>query len=197
MSTNTKDSQPGKIDTLGFLWKVHGYTNEYIRFADPKAGFAVVIFSGLIAAMFSAKCHHLCSPARLSWREATLTASLLGTLALAPFVLLLLAVMMMSWAIARRLWAMFYDSIKSMLVQTLMANPPKGFIFWDEILAHREPAEFAKAVRHLNADEQIAALAKQTFVLASIASTKFKWITLGFRVGFVGAALAAFVLFVS
>jgi hypothetical protein len=55
VSKNNKSTQPTDTD---FIWKVHSYTNEYIRFADAKAGAVIAWCSALTAALFAAKAHY-------------------------------------------------------------------------------------------------------------------------------------------
>src|SRR5438270_11216146 len=37
-----------------FLWKVHSYINDYVKFADAKAGVVIVFDSGILGALYSA-----------------------------------------------------------------------------------------------------------------------------------------------
>src|SRR5437763_11946832 len=52
--------------SLEFLWKVHSYTNDYIRFADTKAGIALALVAGLLATLFGSKAHYYLAPSRLA-----------------------------------------------------------------------------------------------------------------------------------
>ena len=60
---------------LDFLWNVHSYTNEYIRFADAKAAFVVTIAAALVgpssaprSSMLSNPPLYTCGPSQLGWR---------------------------------------------------------------------------------------------------------------------------------
>jgi hypothetical protein len=41
-----------------FIWKVHPYTNDYIRFADTKAAAVIAWCVSLISLLFASKAHH-------------------------------------------------------------------------------------------------------------------------------------------
>src|SRR4051794_35473694 len=79
---------PGLSFPLDFIWKTHDYTNNYIRFADTKAGLIVVIISGLLAGLLNAKAYLWMSPERFNPSGALFKETVLGGLALATFLAL-------------------------------------------------------------------------------------------------------------
>ncbi len=96
------------FDRDGFLWNVHSYINEYIRFADTKAelviGWITAITGGLLAVQFQKKLN-LCHMAGI--------ASSIG------FGLLVLS----------------FVFAFLVLLPRLRTSQPKGFIFWRSIRA--------------------------------------------------------------
>jgi hypothetical protein len=180
---------------LEFLWKTHSYTNEYIRFADPKAGILIALAGGLIAALYAAKCHQYCSPTRLDWKEMSWLATFLGACSLVAFVFLGLSVLFNGWAVAPRLWRTFVLGVWQRLWKSLNAQtPPPGYVFWGDVLLHQDGDTYWKAARKLTEDEMGQAVAKHVYTLAGIANEKFKWVTRGTMLGYAGAVFACIVL---
>jgi len=191
------DSAAAAMDqnqSTDFLWKVHGYTNEYIRFADPKAGIALALVSGLIAAMFAAKCHTLCAPAKFG---ASMGAAFVGSICLIGFILLLISATFFTWGISPRLWAAFRATIMERVFHEHSKPTEKGYIFWDQVLAHGSEDSFVTSVRQLSIEQQSEFIARHIHTLAGIASEKFRWIKWGFRLGYVGAVFAILALLLS
>lgn len=197
---------PAPGSALEFLWKVHGYTNEYIRFADPKAAFAVAVAAGLLAALFNAKCHAFCSPSKLSLADATWDATRLGAVSTMALSCLLGSTFLLSWAITPRLWKEFLKNLAWSITHLWGGHkqsgvnpqvPAPGYIFWDDVLAHQNPTAYCQAVQALTPAQQAEAVAAHIYVLAGVASTKFRWIKWGFRTGFAGAVFAVIALALS
>ena len=69
---NNLESPTGTSD---FLWEVHRYTNEYIRFADTKAGFIAGVSAALVGSLVASSlfdsCFRttLCQWSKLQWTE--------------------------------------------------------------------------------------------------------------------------------
>lgn len=180
-----------------FLWKVHGYTSEYIRFADSKAAVVIAISTALIAALFAARCHELCYPSKLSWEKATVGGTLLGFGAMSAFALLGAAVLLASWAVSPRLWKTFVKGVWSRVARGLtptQPSPPVAGIYWGDVLAHQNENEYWKAISGLTVPQMSEAVAKHVYVLAGIAEAKYHWITWATRCAYAGALLACLVL---
>jgi len=196
------DSHTAK-DKLEFLWKVHSYTNEYIRFSDPKAGLAIALITALIATMYSSKAHLHCAPARISWATATWGDTTLGIMTTLAFGFLFLSALLFSHSIAPRLWSVLFKSVRERILDVIsqqtpnQKSPAPGFIYWDEILRHNNAAEFFAESMKLLPENQSEAVAKHLYVLAGVASAKFYWIKWGFRFSYVGVFFAIIILFVS
>src|SRR4029077_19894370 len=98
-----------------FLWNVHSYINNYIQFADTKAGFCVGIASALMAALFASKSHELFIRGAPSQYAGHWTV--LAGISLAAFVLLAVSMGAAVMVVRPRAWV--YSE--------------KGFIFWNDI----------------------------------------------------------------
>ena len=115
-----------------FLWQVHGYTNEYIRFADTKAAFIAAATSALIGTSISSSVldSFLLKAPCLWYRSQWL--ALIGLLMLSLSTICSLAVV---WP---RLWN----------------KTPVGFIFWESIAGHRSAVNFSKAIHKATGQER-------------------------------------------
>src|SRR2546428_5070756 len=106
-----------------FLWKVHSYTNDYIRFADAKAGFSVGIASALLAVLYAAKCHELFVTL------APVQRTPLAWVSVGAFLSLVASILAAVAAVRPRLWT----------------HSDKGFIFWRGIAEYDGPEMFTAA----------------------------------------------------
>ena len=162
--------QPVTLDAehREFVWKVHEYTNEFIRFADAKAGVAIVFCGALLSGLYSARLHRpLLSRPIGAWHVG-------DVLAAAAFVLLALGTLAAVVAIRPRLH-----------------NPqPKGFIFWDSIRAHPNGDAFADAVATEPMDGLGRHLAAHLHVIAGIASEKYGWAHASIFMAIIGGVCA-------
>ncbi len=94
----SSEAQPqiGRPQQQDFLWKTHSYINDYIRFSDTKAGFAITLSGALLGLLYSAKTHELFLKAPFdswSWPNCSSAAS---------FALLILSVLSGVWTIRPR-----------------------------------------------------------------------------------------------
>jgi hypothetical protein len=158
-----------KADQREFLWKVHEYTNEYIRFADAKAGAVAVFCGALLGVLYSNELHKPLFTAPLgAWQ-------LRDAVAAAAFVLLALGALAAAFSIRPRL-----------------PNPqPKGFIFWESVRAHPDGVSFANAAASESMDALGRHLAVHLHTIAGIASTKYWWGQVSILVTIAGAFCAA------
>jgi hypothetical protein len=182
-------------EALDFSWRVHGYTNEYIRFADQKAGVVLAVESGLVAALYSAKLHQARSLSRLNVPNAVAFDTLLGVTSFLAFAALLLGVLFALLAITPRLWHEFVPSIRARVLGKLTGETPKGAIFWKQVLAHKQQEEYATYLAGMTAGQKDLAVAHHVFALAGVADAKFGWINLSIGAGAIGATFAIVALF--
>lgn len=160
--------------TSNFLWEVHKYTNEYIRFADTKAAFIAGASAALIGAMVASSLFDAmflttpCLWSKLQW---------MGIVAL----LLLAASLVLSVAAIRpRLWN----------------KTDIGYIFWGSIAGHGSMLQFTRSVHELSLKGMSNAISDHLFVLSFIAKRKYAYVDWALSVGVAGGALACTVLFV-
>ncbi len=185
-------------EQLEFAWKVHGYTNEYIRFADSKAGVALAIAAGLVASLFGAKAHTYLHYSRLwfvcggfEW-EATLVA----VFSLVAFGGLITAAVLLVWAIEPRLWKKTPADGEA----EKTVNPPlvagRDLIYWESVREHGTGDGYDQAVRQTDPDTQLRQVTEHVFVLGDIAKKKYARIKWSIWAGVVGtvATLAALYL---
>lgn len=193
------DRPADEKDRLEFLWEVHGYTNEYIRFADQKAGLVLAIESGLVAVMYAAELHQACALSRLalSHRDASLQDTLLGSAAFLGFLCLLAGASFALLAITPRLWHQFKTSVRERVFGPLANGTPAGAIFWKQVLANDSAEGYLGHVRGMDERMRTAAVAAHVHTLAGVADTKFGWVNMSIFAGAVGAAFAVLALFAS
>jgi hypothetical protein len=156
-----------------FLWQVHEYTNEYIRFADTKAAFIAAASTALIGTCISSTILDSSlrkSPCAWYWSQWTAAAGL---------VLLSVSVLLSLWAIRPRLWN----------------KTPIGFIFWESIGGHTSASAFSQAIHKTTAHVRTNAIAEHLFILASIAKRKYACVNYAMWLGIGGGALTAIALF--
>lgn len=168
-------SMPPKPDshTSEFLWDVHKYTNDYIRFADTKAAFTASVVTALIGSLVASSILDSCFRIRL-WRWSPLQwVTLLGLILLTGSLVLCIA------AIRPRLWN----------------NTPVGFIFWDSIVAHKTAHQFTRALHALTDRQRSEVVSDHLFILATIAKRKFEYVGWAIYAGAIGGMLAGIALF--
>lgn len=159
--------------TVDFVWDVHKYTNDYIRFADTKAAFTAGASTALIGSLVASSIFD--SFIRNGMRHWSFLqwTSLIGLLLLSTAVVLSIA------AIRPRLWA----------------DVPIGFIYWGSIVRHGSAHRFAKEVHALTDGDRFEAVSQHLFTLASIAKRKYDFVDRAIFCGVFGGMLAGFALF--
>ena len=157
------------VERREFLWHVHEYTNEHIRFADTKAGAVIVFCSALLGVLYGQGMHHaLLERGFGEWGLAMWLAAI-------AFLFLAGGALFAAWSIFPRL-----------------TNPqPKGFIFWESVRAHPDGECFADAVAAESPEELGRHLAAHLRALAGIATRKFWWVQMSVGLAIVGAVAAA------
>lgn len=170
-TSRTVDSK----DRLDFLWKTHGYTNDYIRFADSKAGFIAVSVAGLVGALFATHVFDaLCQTPLDRWPVRCWLAMLALVLLVISFILAIVAIR-----------------------PRLRSTVRKGFIYWESILAHGSELEFAAQSHKLDSDAMEQNVSRHLYVLALICTRKYFWANLSMWMGGVGGVIACVVVLIS
>jgi hypothetical protein len=169
----TASCDSGK-DRLDFLWKIHGYTNDYIRFADTKAGFAAGTVAAVIGALVAShpfdtlsqmSFEHL--PYRVWWSAVALAILLVS------FISALLAIR-----------------------PRLKSTVPKGFIFWTSVVEHESDLAYASECKRLTSDEMELNVSRHIYALAAISKRKYFWTNLSILSGAMGGLLAGAIILV-
>jgi hypothetical protein len=151
-----------------FLWNVQKYINDYLRFGDTKAGFAVATASAILGALLRVRAQtaFMCMPHQ--WAPA-------GWFAALAFLFLCL----------------------SILVGVVAVTPPlrqsrtPGLMYWTEIASHRDESNFWASVASHSADELTRTLAKHVFIVSVICRVKYRLVTACILFGVLGAVFAA------
>ena len=160
-------------ETEKFLWEVHKYTNDYIRFADTKAAFIAGVSTALIGSLVASSIFDsvtkmgFCEITKMQW------AGFVGLVALTASLGLSIA------AIRPRLWN----------------NTSVGYIFWGSVVGHKTAKQFTLAVNGLSKADRASAVSDHLFVLASIAKRKYSYVDHALIAGTVRAIFTGFVLF--
>lgn len=170
-----------KTEQNEFLWKVHGYTNEYVRFADAKASVAIAWASALIGAMVASKCHIRLAPSRFSTANLDPMATFLAFTSLLGFALLASAFITAAWCVLPK----------------LKNKQVPGFIFWESIRAHGTEDSFWNALSGINEEERARHVADHLFTLAGIAKSKYASLQLGLWLAFAGSIPAVIAVLLS
>ena len=154
-------------DRLTYLWSVHSFTNECIRFSDTKAGAVVVIATGLIGALYGSEIHRRSTLLPVAPSDPKAWA------ALSAFILLILGVLCGAWSIIPR----------------LQKCRERNFIFWDNVLEFRSAADYAKALRAESFEGLLDHLASELFIVASICRIKYRWLRLSISLALLGGLI--------
>jgi hypothetical protein len=156
-----------------FLWEVHRYTNEYIRFADTKAAFIAVTVTALIGGLVSSSILDSC------FREGPCLWHPLQWLGLIGLTLLTASLILSIIAIQPRLWN----------------DAEIGYIFWESVALHGTRQKFSNAARELTSQDRTTQISDHLYTLASVAKRKFHYVKLAIYTGFGGGLLTGIVLF--
>src|SRR5260370_23057113 len=159
-----------------FLWKVHSYTNDHIRFADTKAAFCVGIASALMGALFASKSHELFTKALTSQDVGHRT--FLACVSLGAFVLLAISMGTAVTVVRPRLWT----------------HSEKGFIFWGAVSKFDAGGAFAAQFAAQTEAELNECLSHHLYSLAKVCRRKYIWLIVAILTAAVGGAFAVVVL---
>ncbi|QDS98470.1 Pycsar system effector family protein [Adhaeretor mobilis] len=159
-------------NTDGFLWSVHGYLNEYIRFADTKAS-AVIAWSGaFLGTLVATDCHGQI------WGEKFFSYWV-TCMTLGAFVLLGLAFIFAIVVVAPSL---SFDK-----------QAKQGFIYWESIRQFESGITYSGAVSSCNdLGERVA---QHNYELADIARKKFRLVNWSIRLAAAGSVLGVLTIF--
>jgi hypothetical protein len=200
--------QPEAMPAAEFVWKVHGYTNEYIRFADAKAGAIITWCAGLIALLFTIKAQSRFLPPQITFTDIDWKATGLGAAAIVAFLFLTLSVTFGFLTILPRLWVGDAQSEPftwrvwawpwrfilgtSRFFAAFVPRPagPAGLIYWESVRGHATPVEYSAAVTGSTAEQMTDATAQHVHVLAGISKKKYHYVDCCIRLAFIGSGAA-------
>lgn len=165
------DSDVAK-ERLDYLWKIHGYTNDYIRFADTKAGFAAGVVLAVMGALVAS--HTFDSLGRIPFAQLHYRVWL-GVLGLATLI------------------SSFIFAVLA-IKPRLKSETHKGFIFWESVREYGSDFSYAGACKKLSTDEMEFNVSRHIFALAGIAKRKYFWTNLSILTGSVGGLIAGAVV---
>jgi hypothetical protein len=150
-----------------FLWHVHSYTNEYIRFSDAKSGVALAFAITALGSLHATGLvSNLLDVPRSDW-------GLPAWLTLLAAVLLVLGALSAAWSIRPR----------------LQNAQPEGFIYWEGVRAHASGTDFHRAFARQSDADLDQHLAEHVHVLSRIASRKYYWSAWAVLLTMAGASL--------
>ena len=151
-----------------FLWKVHSYTNDYIRFSDAKSGVVIGFAAATLGALYA------------TGAFATIRATTPGDWSALDKTLLAAVAFLVAGALAAA-WSMR---------PRLDDKQPRGFVFWESVRAHDSASEFHLAYSRQSEADLDAHLAEHLYALSTITSKKFYWSAWGVLCGMAGGLLA-------
>lgn len=155
-----------------FLWSVHAYLGENIRFADTKATFCAGVTSALVGVLFATGCQKLFMETLFSqWNP-------LSYASLGAFLFLGLSLIFTIVVIRPRLWT----------------HSRRGFIFWEAISKFEDPEIFTKAYEAQSKLEMNANLSHHVYSLAKVCHKKYFWLSAAVFSALLGGGLAVTVL---
>lgn len=149
---------------MDYLWKVHEYTNEYIRFADSKAAILLAASGGL-----------------LGWLWSVQTGRPEGAPKTVAFWLAWIAMScLLGAAVASAL----------VIAPRLATKQTAGFLYWGSIMAHQGREVFMKNMKAKRPVDLQEYLGNHLFELACIASAKYRALARGIWLGLAGGIAA-------
>lgn len=156
-----------------YVWNVHSYVNEYIRFADAKAGAVSVISGTLLGLLYAGDLQkYLVRTSIGDW-------NIMGWLSCLAFFFLSLSIMFSVLAIRPR----------------LKNNQPTGFIFWESILAFGSSNKLVENFMKESEQGLTEHLLSHLYTLSWISSRKYKWVNAGILAAVAGGITGALALF--
>lgn len=171
-STNSLPNSDDLTEKRQFLWKVHDYINDYIKFADTKAGFCFGLTSALIGVLYSTRCHELFL--KIPFQQWNFGAYL----SLSAFLFLASSVGLAIHVVTPR----------------LRRHSKRGFVFWEAISQFEDADLYDGAYDAQSSHEMTMNLSHHVYALAKICDCKYKWVVAAMLTGGTGGLLSLLVL---
>jgi hypothetical protein len=163
-------------DQTEFLWKVHSYTNEYIRFADAKASVVIAWAGALLGALFSQQAY------LLIFRDWTVDLAAFANSFSVTAAHLALAIG----------FSMAVYVVLPRLNKAGKEPRPNELIFWGSVRAFSDSSKYLAAVSTCNDEDRC--VADHIYVIGGIAAKKYSWLRTSIVITAIGTLLAIYVL---
>lgn len=170
-----------ELDRGTFIWNVHSYTNEYIRFADAKAGVVIAWVSAVIAALISTKAHYYFVKATLAFPGFGFRETALGVCSLTAFLALATSFVLAVWTIRPR----------------LHSSQVRGYIFWENIRRYKQKKDYWDELGACDSAGLERTTAEHVWDLAEVCSRKYFWLNLAIYFASVGSSLGCLIVLLS
>ena len=172
-------SKRGQIDSgrfsrekVDYLWNAHTYVNEYIRFADTKAGVVIIFVSSLVGAFYASDIQRpFMESTPPNWPTS-------GWVGFSVFVLLLCAITCAVLSIFPR----------------LSRKKESGLIFWNSIVDHGDAVTFWSRVSKQSEKDLGQHLAFHLFQISTICKKKYWWVSFSIILSILGGILGVIAL---
>ncbi len=159
-------------------WNTHSYLNNYIQFADAKAGVLLGLSGAGMVTILK-------STAFISKKSDLNT----GHVALAFFAgcffccIFVVVPRLFTWKSMRRSFLRFLPRFPCDKVGTAVAKENAKYrstVFWQGILEHQEPSMFLAALKGLDDKHLLREVAFHNFELSAILVRKYRWLKFAF-----------------
>jgi hypothetical protein len=160
-------------DRNDFLWNVHGYVNEHIRFADTKAAIVLAWAGAIVGGLVSNGSYKNFQEGRLFQPESWL----LAWATLIAFLLLAIAWLVAVLVVTPRV--------------TYSDGGMKGLIFWRQVKMFPDATNYTTAVEQCSNLQ--ACVAEHVYDLSNVADQKFIRVSYSILIALAGTALATLI----
>jgi len=178
-------------DAAEFLWQVHAYVNEYVRFADAKAAVLIAWTSALAGVLMAADVHHNVTRANIagSWASVSAGATFLAVATVIAFGGLGLAFAAAVACVRPRLPSTQQFKLLKLVGMSRGADT-EGFIFWESVRAFEDGAAYGSRVATASRGELAEGIAGHIYDLSGVCRAKYRWLNVGLIVAIVGTAFS-------
>ncbi len=162
-----------------FLWQVHSYQNEYIRFADSKAAVTSAWCTALIGALYASELHKSTSASAACVTLGVIAASGL----VAGFVFSVLA---LTPRLRFDRWSIGKAKVKP--------PPQTGLIYWGQVHKFAKADDYCSVMNEATDEDHVEQLALHVHVLSDIAVAKFRLVNFAIWASALGSLFLIFAL---
>lgn len=151
-------------ESMDFLWKVHGYMNDYTRFADRKAGVFLAVVTTIVAYQTTKLASKLDG---LDWLLFLFSIAF-GGLSFVSGVLV----------VAPRLFSKnpFTQPWEAFLQTVGIRKFDKGHIYWNEVAKFKDHSDYCSSLMAMGNGDMAKAVARHVHVLSTILVGKYRYL---------------------